>query len=633
MPNKIDFSFSDTIAGYITASDPAKGTFTLKTPDGRSYDAKLTQATFAEGPRNLGDGWVGGDEQMKSLPIGAYCFAHGMFYPEGGDAKFEAKHMVFVGQKPGEYAFEQQDWWLKQIQQLGEFYLKAQFEGGTIDFRKYRTRLTLDGHKTTDTRQETDTISRLIYGFASAYNITGDERFLEAAEAGTQYLRNHLRVEDKERGVTYWDHALEIEGDGHRRIKNSPHAGRFAPTHAGHHRGDHKNEHRFVGSLFGDDYAAMPAYEQIYALAGPTQTFRVTGDPHIRHDIDGTLALFEKYFKDHKGGGYYSHLDPDTFSAHSEKLGQNRAKKNWNSLGDHAPAYLINLWLATGEEGHAAFLEDTFDTIAKYFPDYENSPFVNEKFFDDWSHDQTWGWQQNRGVIGHNLKIAWNLLRMQHLKPKDSYLKVARKIAEEMPKWGMDKQRGGWYDVVERVRGPGEEFHRMVWHDRKAWWQQEQGILAYYIMAGSLGDDSYLKLARESAAFYNAWFLDHDDGAVYFNTLANGLPYLLGTERFKGSHSMSGYHSFELAYLCSIYSNLLVNKQPMDFYYKPAVGGFADNVIRVQPDIMPPGRVKIDSVTIDGKSHSGFDATGLTVTLPSNRGRSNVKVRLVPTGS
>src|ERR1051325_3623887 len=148
MPNQVDFSFSDTIGGYITASDPAKGTFTLRTPGGKTFDAKLTQATYAEGPRNLGAGWVGGDEQMKNLTPGLYCYAHGMFYPEGGDNRFEAKHMVFVGQKPGEYAFEQQDWWIKQIQQLGDFYLKAQFEGGAIDYRKYRTRLTLYGQKT-----------------------------------------------------------------------------------------------------------------------------------------------------------------------------------------------------------------------------------------------------------------------------------------------------------------------------------------------------------------------------------------------------------------------------------------------------------------------------------------------------
>jgi len=40
-------------------------------------------------------------------------------------------------------------------------------------------------------------------------------------------------------------------------------------------------------------------------------------------------------------------------------------------------------------------------------------------------------------------------------------------------------------------------------------------------------------LRARAAAFYNAHFLDHDDGGVYFNVLANGLPFLMG-ERFKG---------------------------------------------------------------------------------------------------
>src|SRR5207244_12339703 len=141
-------------------------------------------------------------------------------------------------------------------------------------------------------------------------------------------------------------------------------------------------------------------------------------------------------------------------------LGHNRAKKNWNSVGDHAPAYLINLWLATASAEYASFLEYTFDTIEKHFPDYKQSPFVNERFHDDWSQDLTWGWQQNRAVVGHNLKIAWNLMRMHNLKPKEKYLALARRIAQLMPQVGMDKQRGGWYDVVERARKPGEDNHR-----------------------------------------------------------------------------------------------------------------------------------------------------------------------------
>ena len=148
---------------------------------------------------------------------------------------------------------------------------------------------------------------------------------------------------------------------------------------------------------------------------------RPTASPATRascSDIEQTVELFDRFFLDRDKGGYFSHLDPVTLDPRAESLGRNRAKKNWNSVGDHAPAYLINLYLATGEERYADFLEYTFDTIAKYFPDYEHSPFVQERFFEDWSHDTTWGWQQNRAVVGHNLKIAWNLMRMHQPAPE-----------------------------------------------------------------------------------------------------------------------------------------------------------------------------------------------------------------------
>ena len=349
-------------------------------------------------------------------------------------------------------------------------------------------------------------------------------------------------------------------------------------------------------------------------------------------DIKSTINLFNRFYKDKsEKGGYYSHIDPITLSPHSESLKHNQARKNWNSVGDHAPAYLINLWLATEAPEYANFLEYTFDTIANHFPDYKESDFVQEKFHDDWSKDQSWGWQQNRAVVGHNLKIAWNLMRMNSLKNKEEYRALATKIAGLMPKAGGDPQRGGWYDVVERVLGPDEKFHRFAWHDRKAWWQQEQGILAYLILHGVLKDPEHLRIARESSAFYNAWFLDNESGGVYFNVLANGQPYTLGTERGKGSHSMAGYHSFELAYLSAVYTNLLITQEPMDFYFKPTPGGLADNVLRVQPDILPKGSIRISAVWINGHAYDDFDADALTVKLPKDHGEITVRVRIAPT--
>ena len=604
--DKMHFTFSDLISGYVTQYEWEKRNFfMMKTSDGREFEVKIGDNCFAELLRNLGDAFIDCTGQMQDmLAPGRYLFAYGTFFNEKEDWNFEAKHLVFVGRTEKEYIFEKQDWWIKQVKQLGDFYLKAQFGDGPIDYKNYRTQLDLGGTQTGDYRQETDTISRLVYGFASAYMITGDDRFLEAAEKGTQYLREHFRCIDQGEDTCYWYHAIDVHGNHERKI---------------------------LASEFGDDYDALPAYEQIYALAGPTQTYRISGDPSIENDIQMTINMFQKYYLDHKQGGYWSHIDPITFDGRAESLGRNRSRKNWNSIGDHAPAYLINAVLATENPEWTKMLEYCADTITKYFPDYENSPFVNEKFHEDWSHDQTWGWQQNRGVVGHNLKIAWNLMRIISMADKEEYAALAKKIAQLMPEHGGDKQRGGWYDVVNRTRATGEEFNRYAWHDRKAWWQQEQGILAYLILAGVMKDPKYLKLARESSAFYNAWFLDHDSGAIYFNVLANGMPYLMGTERQKGSHSMSGYHSFELAYLAAVYSNLLITKQATDFYFKPMPNGFKNGILRVSPDILPKGSIKIEKVWINGEEYKNFDADALTVKLPQSNERVQVKVRIIPT--
>jgi anti-anti-sigma factor len=608
--NTIEFSFSDLIAGYVTSFDRHKGaygSFELKTSGGELFEVTLTSNTYAELMRNLEEPYYDCTAQLGSmLTAGRYVFVYGIFYSESEQHRFEAKHVVFVGRTESEFLFEKPDWWVKQIRNLANFYLKAQFEDGEIDYTNYRTGLGLVGAKESSTRQETDTISRLVYGFASAYMMTGDDRYLEAAEKGTEYLQNHMRFFDEGEGICYWYHAVDIRPDG--------------------------SEQKIFSSEFGDDYDAIPAYEQIYALAGLTQTYRITGNPVILNDIELTINLFNRYFLDKtEKGGFFSHIDPIRMSPHAEALGHNRAKKNWNSVGDHAPAYLINLWLATNKPEYAEFLEYTFDTIEERFPDYDNSPFVQERFNEDWSHDTTWGWQQNRAVVGHNLKIAWNLIRMNHLRPKEKYVALSEKIAEIMPAVGSDLQRGGWYDVMERSKAPGESSHRLVWHDRKAWWQQEQAILAYFILAGSLENSEYRQLAREAAAFYNAWFLDTQAGGIYFNVLANGLPYLLGTERGKGSHSMSGYHSFELAYLSAVYINLMLTKQPLDLYFKPQPGGFKNNILRVQPDILPPGSVRIADVWINGQPYDDYDAELLTVKLPVCQESVKVRVRLLPT--
>jgi hypothetical protein len=68
----------------------------------------------------------------------------------------------------------------------------------------------------------------------------------------------------------------------------------------------------------------------------------------------------------------------------------------------------------------------------------------------------------------------------------------------------------------------------------------------------------------------------------------------------------------------------------MDFYFKPYPDGFENRILRVAPDILPLGSIRIADVWIDDERYTNFDAEALQVTLPETEQRVRVKVRLEP---
>jgi hypothetical protein len=249
---------------------------------------------------------------------------------------------------------------------------------------------------------------------------------------------------------------------------------------------------------------------------------------------------------------------------------------------------------------------------------------VNERFHDDWTPDHSYRWQKNTAVVGHDLKIAWNLTRCAHFfqmrakKRQDSgktqeaaadqervnkCLGVARRLADRMAEVGLDQIRGGIFDNVERQPNSGMPT-QFAWNATKDFWQQEQGILAYLILHGAtLNDQKDLELARESSAFWNLFFLDRERQGYFFRVTENGRPVIEDGYGVKGNHAI-GYHAFELSYLAHIYTRTFV-----------AAGSGSDNSfcmyfnvmespdqtsINVLPDFMPPGKLEVCKVFANG---------------------------------
>ena len=155
--------------------------------------------------------------------------------------------------------------------------------------------------------------------------------------------------------------------------------------------------------------------------------------------------------------------------------------------------------------------------IVDKFP-IPKSDYVNERFVADWKPDHGWGWQQNRAIVGHNLKIAWNLTRVRPLlpgarpalpgrRPRQEATDYDEQLASDASNWrgdspsdgrvGLDKLRGGCFDCRRAPAQRGMPASSPGATPRTSG-SRSRRILAYLILHGVTPDDPrYLDLARE----------------------------------------------------------------------------------------------------------------------------------------
>ena len=658
-----NFTHSITVMGIVTEVDEKNGKFSLRSRGGDVFQVFVGDTTFFSVLQNLDE--LDRDRVLNpaegldaSAPhslrmIRRYVWPNGLLTVQGiyqendGQSRLEARQVHLLHSQRNRYLFEDTHWWLTQISHMADEWLDDLFGDKRSylldDFAAlYRTNLNIEGLPTDDNIQEMATLSRLIYGLSSAYLLTGRERYYLAAQAGVKYQRETFRMLSHDGRHCFW-------AFGRRRLKYGSVLIEYSEN--------------------PDDYGTIPLYEQIYALAGLTQFYRITANWEVLEDIKRTVKAFNDFYLDSKDnnpefpglGGYFSHLDYATMRPDHPKLDQlssNRSRKNWNSIGDHIPAYLVNLILALDPlpKGRAdtetvrefldvcrEMLDTTSSLIVEKFPDKnKNIPYVNERFMADWTPDHNWGWQQNRAIVGHNLKIAWNLTRVAnyyHYIGKDSkadpLMQLANNLGRSMIKVGIDQIHGGCFDAVEREpkNGMPTEF---AWGNTKDFWQQEQAILAYYILHGYTGDEDYLKLARECTAFWNLFFLDHDRRGIFFRVTDDGMPVVQGNYVNKAGHAVAGYHSFELNYLAHVYIRIYVQKEEGcddDFclFFKPDKTS-GQRSINVLPDFMRKGEVEVKEIIINGVGRNSIDPDNFQIELDEDEMGSTVVVVFCPKG-
>ena len=412
-------------------------------------------------------------------------------------------------------------------------------------------------------------MSRDAYGFSRAYMLTGNELYLSKARNILDFMYQH-----------HWD---GVYGGWHSTIDR-------------------------VGNATSST-ENKTAFDQLYALVGIAAYCEATYDTL---DWRYLLAGYQSN-EDHlwdtsaQNFGYY---DYGTYNW------QTRSGKSFNATVDAITTHMLGLYLMTGEDRYKIRLQQLARNVLDHLVasmDFQSIGFA-EHYYTNWTYDNNTANYNTRTEMGHVLKTAWCLARLQQILPDSAYLPAAEKLATNVLTKGYDQVLGGPYKDFDRVTG------QMLMYGQadtgKAWWQMEQAMMAGLMLYDLTYDEKYFNMANGSVDFFMNYFVDHQYSEVYADRTRRGGP-MGGLD--KGNSGKAAYHSIETGYYIYLYGNLILHHQPATLHYRIAPDT-SDRTIRMNPIALATDRYRIREVHLDGNVYSDFNATSRLLHIPPGTG-------------
>jgi mannose/cellobiose epimerase-like protein (N-acyl-D-glucosamine 2-epimerase family) len=465
--------------------------------------------------------------------IGHQVMGRLVSYPGSeGKCTLLCTELSYHAQRGGRPCYLVPDFWRELLTRLGDWWREKAVdpqEGG------YFTNLTQQGlvpPESTGQDKWGYVVARTLYALCSAFTLSGEMRFLEAASMGAAFLRER---------VAYLH-------DGHLLFRTRL-----------HRAGEPYSEHPPLINIFS----------QIYTLTGLVAYYEATRCPLTASTIDGSLRSLALLFRDTKHGGFY-----DAINCHSLAVEHDVTdSKSFNSIVDPLSAvlyFLSNVGFPTTHLACNETIRELCSLVLTHFVD-RTSPFIREVFRRDWRYEPpNWANPYNTafiaGNVGGNMKTVWVLLRAwkdldgpTRDRAREAIDHIHRNIVSS---GAWDEFRGGWFDVMRRDT-PLAVQAQHLWHSNKVWWQQEEGILACLLSFLIWRRPEHLNVATDGVRFFLAHFIDRTYGGVFDTVSMDGLPVVSS----KGSWLKGGYHETELARYLYIYLSALQGS-PVTFHYR-----------------------------------------------------------------
>jgi len=400
-------------------------------------------------------------------------------------------------------------------------------------------------------------ISRQVFGFSAAYLLSGDDKYIEAARDGVDFLLKHAW--DMEYGG--WFDLLTCEGEPKDTSKSIP--------------------------------------LQLYTNVGLTMYYFTTGNSGVLPYIYKSIDIQKTYGYDSEFNGYYQSLRRD--------LSVLDSAKNKHAHYGYVGSLLLNLWLASREAEALKWECQLTDLTLEHMVDPDNG-WINGYMN---SLDRQWRFEPyiKDGIeyihIGAQLTAALSFLRLYHQTGKKLYLEQGKALSDRINRYGWDAERGGWIDMVEKAYPHSPAPFNMVLN-----WIQNYGCFLQLQLYRLTNENKYLERYKKSETFWYKHLRDTKHGGVFTTVSPEGM---LEDEGRKAAPWRTSYHEMEHAFLNYLYLNTYVGKQPAVLHFKMDC---SDPSMKFFVSPIDDASVQVIGVRVNGKSWDGFDAHERSIVLP-----------------
>ena len=405
------------------------------------------------------------------------------------------------------------------------------------DSGAFITNLGADWDPGSDSHKYPSMIGRHIFSYSAAYLMTGNEEYLDIAKKTRDFLLEHAW--DDEHGG--WYNVLQRDGTPSVTSKN--------------------------------------IFIQTYALTGLAMYYLVTRDREVLRYIEKTDSLLEASLLDMANGGYYNMAGQDWQVIDSNK--------SFASQVAPVSGYLLYMYLATYDPDYLCRSQRIMDCVSYRMKDPE-SGWILEYFDKDWNIIES---DPDIINVGHNLEVAWMLLRLAMLSNTGKMSEDALELDDALFIKAYLKDSGFWHTTLGRNNAS-------MTGDFTYWWVQAYGNMYSLYSYRVSGRPERIDQFRKGAEFWDRCFLDRENGDTYTSVLVSGD----AKDSTKANPYKTSYHSIEQCLLNYLYLNLWVNNQPVTLYFHI-----------VQPhegDLLFPVPVEDMNIVVENAKYEGSSGRG-----------------------